>query len=208
MQELKSGSRVGYRYLNDLYQSRLLREAEAGYHLPHEDAEELVNDVLLAVMERISGFEFKRCDADFHGWVMTIFRNRIRDHVRRKALTHGLKSNFDEALFEDEALSSEAEKEVIASIIRCYEESLDGKEDPKPGILEVVGDVLEMLEAWERVLLKCRALDLPYEEIARYTGKGAKQLKVYHARVMRKFLKLLELQHPGILSGAKKESEK
>jgi len=52
------------------------------------------------------------------------------------------------------------------------------------------------METWERVLLRCRALDVPYEEIARYTGKTAKQLKVYHARVKKRFMKLLAQHYP------------
>jgi RNA polymerase sigma factor (sigma-70 family) len=208
VQELKNGSRVGYRRLNELYQSRLLREAKAAYRLLHEDAEELVNDVLLSVTERITGFEFKNQETDFHRWVMTIFRNRVRDHARRKALTRGLKSNFDEALFEDDALASEVEKEVIAWIIRSYEETATGKEDSRDQAVEVVGEVLERLETWEQVLLKCRALGLPYEEIARYTGKSSKQLKVYHARVMKKFLRLLDTEHPGFLDHARNHKEK
>ena len=56
--------------------------------------------------------------------------------------------------------------------------------------------MLEVMESWERVLLRCRALDVPYEEIARYTGKTPAQLKVYHSRVKQKFVRLLAERYP------------
>lgn len=54
------------------------------------DAEEIASDVLLAVVKKIDSFEFKRSDADLHYWVMTIFRNRVRDFMRHQAWTEGL----------------------------------------------------------------------------------------------------------------------
>jgi len=200
VQQLKQGIRSGCRSLNDTYQGRLVREAVVGYQVAQEDAEELVNDVLLAVMGRIAGFEFKERESDFHRWVMTIFRNRVRDHVRRKAITGGMHSNFDEALFEDESLSSDVEREVLASITRTYQESVDVRDEEHPykEALHAVGATLEMMQPWEQVLLRCRALRVPYEEIAQYTGKNAKQLKVYHGRVMEKFLTILTREHPRI----------
>lgn len=206
VEELKGKSRFGYRRLNDLYRSRLVREAVASYKVAREDAEEIVNDVLLTVTERIGGFEFKECDTDFHRWVMTIFRNKVRDHVRRRSITDGLQSNFDESLFEAGAPLSDAESEVLAAIIRNYHESGIVHEQPSGfgRILDAAAEVLEKMEVWERVLLKCRVLHVPYDEIARYTGKSANQLKVYHSRVRRKFLKLLHEQHPSIFAKWKK----
>ena len=45
----------------------------------------VVSDVLLAVIQHIHRFEFRESDRDFHLWVVAIFRNRIRDHVRKGA---------------------------------------------------------------------------------------------------------------------------
>lgn len=202
VQKLKEGNQHGCRLLVDAYQDRLMTEAEHVFHLPHLDAEELVSDVLLAVIDGIGGFEFKKSDADFHFWVMTIFKNRVRDFVRHQALTAGLMERFDEAAFEDEEKFSSGEQEVIGAIVRGYQDSLReeaGGESHSPGTaskLAVVAEVLEKLETWERVLLRCRALEVPYEEIARYTGKPVKQLKVYHARVKKKFMKLLAQYYP------------
>ncbi|MEK6754646.1 MAG: sigma-70 family RNA polymerase sigma factor [Bacteroidota bacterium] len=205
VRELKEGDRLGCRHLVDLYQERLLGEATRVFRVPRLDAEELVSDVLLAVINKINTFEFKRSDGDFHYWLMTIFRNRVRDFMRHRAQTDGLWENFDEAALEDDETYSATEREVVRSILRNYEESLGSPEENEGsakssarGALEVIAEVLDQLETWERVLLRCRALEIPYEDIARYTGKTAKQLKVYHARVKKKFLNLLGRQTPKV----------
>jgi RNA polymerase sigma factor (sigma-70 family) len=198
VRELKEGDQRGCRHLIDSYQDRLLGEAVHVFQVPFLDAEELVSDVLLAVVNKIETFQFKHSDGDFHYWVMTIFRNRVRDFMRHRALTDGLQVHFDESALEDDESYSSAEREVIRTVIRRYEESLRSPDSEQEqtgagnaGRLQIVVDVLERLETWERVLLRCRALEIPYEEIAHYAGKSAMQLKVYHSRVKKKFLKLL-----------------
>jgi RNA polymerase sigma factor (sigma-70 family) len=203
VRELKEGDQRGCRHLIDAYQGRLLGEAVHVFQVPFLDAEELVSDALLTVVNKIETFQFKRSDGDFHYWVMTIFRNRVRDFMRHRALTDGLLERFDEAALEDDESYSSTEREVVRTVIHRYEDSLRSPESEtehvgagKSGKLQIVVEALERLETWERVLLRCRALEIPYEEIAHYTGKTAKQLKVYHTRVKRKFLKLLAERVP------------
>jgi RNA polymerase sigma factor (sigma-70 family) len=199
VQELKDGNPLGCRHLVEVLQEKLISEAVGVFDLEMEDAEELVDDVLMTVVERIGDFEFKRGDTDFHVWVVTIFRNRVRDFIRHLARTEGLIERFEENDAVDDIYSS-GEKAVVAEIVRRYQDSL--RDDPllEGGAagekLRIVAETLEKMESWERVLLRCRALDVPYEEIATYTGKPAKQLKVYHARVKKKFVKLLAEEHP------------
>lgn len=199
--ELKQGDPLGCRHLVEQYQNRLLTEAVRVFHVPRFDAEELVDDVLLAVVQAIDGFEFKRSDADFHFWLMTIFKNRIRDFMRRQALVQGLVERFDEAALENEDDYSTTEREIVNAIVGDYEaslreETLDETERSRGGKLAIVAEVMQELESWERVLLRCRALDTPYEDIAMFTGKPVKQLKVYHGRVKKKFVKLLAQHYP------------
>lgn len=201
VQELKDGNPSGCRHLVDLYQERLVGDAVGVFDVAREDAEELVTDVLLTVVEKIRAFEFKRGEGDFHYWLMTIFRNRVRDFVRHQAITGGLEERFQESEYGDDEQYSGIEREVVAEVVRRHQDSLregDGMSDVTGGgeKLRVVAETLERLESWERVLLRCRALDVPYEEIAGYTGKPAKQLKVYHARVKKKFVKMLAEHFP------------
>ncbi len=202
VEELKKGDRKGADHLVDLYQNRLMGEALSIFHIPAADAEEIVSDVLLAVVQRIESFEFGKSEGDFHFWVMTIFRNRVRDYARHKAITEGFVTSFETSSDSDDSQFDETEREVTRSILHQYEESLRKEDETEehalrhPGKLERIAEVLDSMETWERVLLRCRALDVPYEDIARYTGKTAQQLKVYHARVKRKFVKLLAKYYP------------
>ena len=209
VRELKEGSRLGCAHLLDLYQDRLTGEAVNVFHVRYEDAEEIVSDVLLTVVQKIKTFEFTKSDGDFHYWVMTIFRNRLRDFVRRVAVTDGLVEVFDEAPVE--GAYSSTDREVTRAIIRQYEESLrEPEENPAGGghteKLTVIAEALDEMESWERVLLRCRALEVPYEEISTYTGKPVKQLKVYHARVKKKFVKLLGKHYPELQENQNKAS--
>lgn len=198
--ELKEGNPVGCRHLADLYQNLLLSEGVGVFEMVQEDAEELVSDVLLTVVQKIHSFEFKRGEADFHLWVMAIFRNRVRDFVRHRAISEGLEVTFQESSLDDDEEYSGAERDVVAEIVRRYQDSLrddsDGLRSEAGEKLRVVTETLEKLENWEKVLLRCRALDVPYEDIAEYTGKPVKQLKVYHARVKKKFVTMLARRFP------------
>lgn len=198
--ELKEGDPVGCRHLVDLYQNLLLNEGVGVFDLLYEDAEELVSDVLLTVVQKIHAFEFRRGEADFHLWVMAVFRNRVRDFARHQAISGGLELMFQESNIDDEECYSGAEGDVVAEIMRTYHDSLradvDSPRSPASEKLRVVTETLEKLENWERVLLRCRALEVPYEDIAKYTGKPVKQLKVYHGRVKKKFVNMLAEKFP------------
>jgi len=198
VQQLKEGNPIGCQHLVGLYQEKLVGECVTVFDLVLEDAEELVSDVLLTVVQKINDFEFKRGDGDFHLWVMTIFRNRVRDLVRHHAITDGLVERFEEG-DPDDGQYSTSERAVVSEIVRRYQDSLRDEtsdDGPKSGKLQIIAEALEKMESWERVLLRCRALDVPYEDIATYTGKPAKQLKVYHARVKKKFVKMVTENHP------------
>ena len=51
---------------------------------PHETAD-CAQDVFQAVATGLAGFEHRRQDATFRGWLWVIARNKIRDHTRRVA---------------------------------------------------------------------------------------------------------------------------
>ncbi len=198
VEELKSGDRRGCAHLLDAFQGRLVWEAEHVFCLLHEDSEEIVSDVLLSVVQKVHCFQFRRSDRDFHFWVMAVFRNRVRDFLRHTAVSKGLVEYFDEQRAEDDEQCSSTDREVAERVVRDYEESLraeqNGGNRQEGGMMQRVADILECLQPWERVLLRCRALDIPYEEISGYTGRSAKQLKVYHGRVRKKFVRLFKEQ--------------
>ncbi|MBX2989893.1 MAG: sigma-70 family RNA polymerase sigma factor [Bacteroidetes bacterium] len=186
--------------LADAFQNKLLHEAVNVFGLNVQDSEELVSDVLVSVVTKIHSFEFKRHDSDFNGWVIRIFRNRVRDYVRqRAAAAESFVEFIDDPLTNGEGCSPQ-EKELANYIVRQYEhanrDAVDGCNGGISSKLMAIADALDRLESWERVLLRCRALDISYEEIAGYTRKPVAHLKVYHARVKKKFIKLLAEYYP------------
>ena len=204
VRELRGADRNGCRHLVDLFQALLTGEGTNVFHIPLEDAEELVSDTLLAVVKNISKFQFRKGEGDFHCWVSAIFRNKVRDFIRRKASEGGFLLQFEESALENESEYTKTEHQVVVAIVRAYEDAIRSAAVEKvcPGCdegaakLRVIEETLEKMEAWERVLLRCRALDISFEEIAEYTGKPVAQLKVYHGRVKKKFVQLLARHYP------------
>ncbi len=197
---LKNGRREACARLADAFQNRLLYEAVNVFGLNAQDSEELVSDVLVSVVTKIHSFEFKRHDSDFSGWVIRIFRNRVRDYVRQRAAAEESFVEFiDDPLTKEDAYSPQ-ERELANYILHQYEQANREADEvgggPVSAKLVAIADVLDRLESWERVLLRCRALDVAYEEIAGYTRKPVSHLKVYHGRVKKKFIKLLAEYYP------------
>ena len=203
--ELREGNRAGYRHLTDRYHRRLLHETVNTYRIDRADAEEIVSDVLLLVASRIVGFEFKKSDGDFQSWVLTILRNRVRDYLRRVSSISHPTASLDEEVIPDESFLRLHENEVTVSIVRGLKGKSPDDDSPFPEhrTISQLREILETLPVWELVLLRCRALDIPYEEIATYTGKPAALLKVYHARVRKKVRRKIEQKFPHFLRSGK-----
>ena len=205
--ELKSGNHAGCTHLVDRYQARLLREAVHVFHIPREDAEEIVSDVLLAIVQNIYSFEFRRNDADFHAWVVSIFRNKIRDFIRRPASRAALVEHFETLDTADDSTCSPADRRVLHQLVSAYQDSVAAEDADGGGVLGeklmFIAEALEQLRPWQRTLLRCRALDIPYEDIAHYTGLASSQLKVYYPRVRKKFIQILAESYPSLNQNAK-----
>lgn len=192
--ELRSGHRLGEIHLVETYRRHLITECVRSFRLDPLDAEEIVNDVFVLVIRKIRLFSFKRSESDFHYWLMAVFRNKVRDFVRRGAVAgpDGPESSLSSEVF------AEGPASIHAAI--CQYETGERDESTWNGeALTAVATLLNELEPWERVLLHCRALDVPYNDIALYTGKTADQLKVYHARVQAKFKRMLAERFPGMV---------
>ena len=193
VEELKGGNPIGCTHLVAIYQNRLFDHLVGTFHIPRVNAEELVDDVLLAVVRQIGMFSFRSGDLDFARWVFTICRNTVRDYFRHAMRTDLLYERYDESdagEFQD-PVWTEIARHSVREFLNDQENSEErAAEVARP--LEIITMVLQSMESWERVLLRCRALNIPYEEIAHYVEKPAKQLKIYHLRVRRKFMKLVE----------------
>ena len=71
-----------WRRLDELYRP-LLRGWVARVGVPASDVDDLVQDVLLVVVRKISGFE-RRGKGAFRTWLRTILANRMGDYFRRQ----------------------------------------------------------------------------------------------------------------------------
>ncbi|MEX2117178.1 MAG: sigma-70 family RNA polymerase sigma factor [Bacteroidota bacterium] len=190
VEELQTGNRLGCVHLIDMYQRKLLYECIRVFDIDPRDSEEIVDDVLLSVVQKIETFSFKKSDSDFHFWIMAIFRNKVRDFIRRRVVLFGSSGKDIECFSTNGTGEGDEDAGLMAAAIQEYERSVleaEGEDD----LLAWVAEVLDTMQPWERVLLRCRALEVPYSDIARYTDKTATQLKVYHARVKKRFQRLL-----------------
>jgi RNA polymerase sigma factor (sigma-70 family) len=116
------------------------------------------------VIETSSDYKFES-ELKFSGFVFTVFINYLRNFYRDK------KKLPVEIIELDESFSDglESESETVSS----------------PSMNFLVAE-LDQLEDWERILLLMRNQDVPYSEIAKYTGKPEEQLKVYYGRLKKK----------------------
>ncbi len=202
VEELKEGDSVGCRHLVDVYKYRLFDHLTDVFHLPREDAEEMVDDVLLMVVQRIDRFSFRSSDLDFARWIFTILRNTVRDYFRRRNRTAIEWTGYDEAGLRGD--SDEGTREVYRIVVSDFlldkepEDEHSGNRRP----LDILTSVLQSMQSWERVLLRCRAMGIPYEEIAPYVDKPVNQLKTYHLRARKRFSSLVreEFEREGFLS--------
>jgi len=210
VEELKAGDRMGCVHLVEMYRQKLIFECITASRMNPLDAEEIVNDVFVSVVQKIGQFSFKKTESDFHFWVMAIFRNKLRDFVRRLVVKTGQTSPRNGHVSYHEDCQDGEQNGLIQAAIRAYEKSLaEGEGLMESGnIINWMAELLDEMEPWERVLLKCRALDVPYADIAQYTGKTMKQLKVYHGRVKRKFVRLLAERHPELSESIRFETVK
>jgi RNA polymerase sigma-70 factor (ECF subfamily) len=111
-----------WRRLDDLYRP-LLRAWVARVGVPASDVDDLVQDVLRVVVQKISGFERRRKGA-FRAWLRTILANRVGDYFRRQKYlpTATGDSRLDEFESPDSALSRlwdrEHDEHVLAALMQ------------------------------------------------------------------------------------------
>src|SRR5262249_27513863 len=114
-----------WRRLLDLYQP-LLRAWMARAGVPASDADDLVQDVLLVVVRKVAGFEWRGQGA-FRAWLRTILAHQLRDYfcgkLNRPIATGGsdFQSWLDELESHDSTLSRlwdrEQDQHVVASLM-------------------------------------------------------------------------------------------
>src|SRR5207244_1584961 len=87
--------------------------------VPRLEVEDLVQDVFLQAMQRLSGL---RDPGAFGGWLAAIARNRSTDHLRRAPRTTELPDTLEAA--EDDRGEAAVIMAVIRSLPDAYRETL------------------------------------------------------------------------------------
>lgn len=132
-----------------------------------DDAWEITYKALYQVCGKIESYHFEDEKA-FSSFLFTVFINLLRNHFRDN------KPVFTEPI-ENADLNIEVNPD----------------QDTERPELALLTDELNKMEDWQRILLLLRCQDMPYAEIARFTGKSPDFLKVYYGRLKEKLGKKL-----------------
>lgn len=165
---LRRQGKAGVKILYERYGKKLYGYAIHSWKLSEDEAWELVYQCLYNVCEKIDRYTFDS-EKSFASFLFTAFMNLLRNHVR------------DGKHIQTENI--EAYEERITPIAAEADESTD---------LALLKQELDKMEDWERILLLLRCQEMPYAEIAKYTGKPADQLKVYYGRLKDRLGKRLQ----------------
>ena len=165
---IKKQRKHGIKLLYENYGKKLYGYGVHTWQLTEDDAWELVYQSLYKLCENIDKYNFANEKA-FGSFLFTIFINLVKNHLR------------DKKEFVHESLDDMAEPANDSSGI-----------EPENSQMVLLREELDKLEDWERVLLLLRSQDMPYTEIAKYTGKTADTLKVYYGRLKEKLSKRIE----------------
>ena len=138
-----SRDEMSWREFTDAYQ-RYVYLIIRGMRVDHHDAEDLTQGVLVAVWEKIPGYEYSPEHSRFRTWLSRIVRNKVVDHIRasvsRKKRMDAMDSKEDFALPEVELIaerewrahvSDRAWRNVQArfsdKVLQCFDLSRQGK---------------------------------------------------------------------------------
>ena len=136
----------------------------------HPDADEIVQQVLLVLYNKLKTFEFK---SSLYTWIYTITNTRSINYLKKRSI----KSFFSLDEITNKRID---EKDII--------DHLESKEK-----LEKVENALQKLPIKQREVFVMRNFDeLSYEEISQITGKTVGALKANHFHALNKIKELLK----------------
>lgn len=149
-----------------------------------ESVSDLVQSVCRELLERQQGFEY-RGEAQFRHWLYTAALNKIREHHRYHAAQRrapGLETSEGEA-----RLAEVCAEELSPSQQAIARETLDR--------LEHAMDALP--EEYREVILLCRVIQLPHEEVAAQMGRSVDSVRNLLHRALARLAGLVDLEERG-----------
>lgn len=122
--------------------------------------------------------------------VYTFFNNEIINFYNKsKRIEERLKLiQFDDSLLgsNNSEINLEVEKEIIHKLFLKSMQDFWNEPDSENPLLEILNEIIDNLDDWERILINQRAKGLPYHEIATFIDKPENQLKIYYSRIISK----------------------
>lgn len=144
----------------------LIRFLAFGKNVPEADAEELASDVLMAVHAKIRTFHHGG-PARLTTWIFEIAKNRAIDYHRASSPSEvALAPDTPQVLPDNKALYAGRNRDLLKWLL----EQLNGFSEQ------------------EQSLLKWRALEIPYSQIAEWLGIADGTARVRHKRAIEKLL--------------------
>lgn len=136
----------------------------------HLDADEIVQEVLIVLYNKLKTFEFK---SSLYTWIFTITNTRSINYLKKK----NLRSFFS---LDDISNSKFEQNDMI--------DDLESKQK-----VEKIEKVLQKLPVKQREVFIMRNFDeLSYEEISQITGKNIGTLKANHFHALNKIKELIK----------------
>ncbi len=83
LERARTGDTEAWRRLSDLYSPLIYRWCRQ-FDLQAADAADVAQDVFAAVLASLKAYHRDRPGDSFRGWLWTITRNKVRDHLRRR----------------------------------------------------------------------------------------------------------------------------
>ena len=163
------GNESAFNRLAVKYQEKIYWHARrmTGNHL---DADEIVQEVLLVLYNKLKTFEFK---SSLYTWIYTITNTRSINYLKKRSL-----KNFFSL---DELINKKNDEKDIIDHIESKQK------------LEKVENALQKLPIKQREVFVMRNFDeLSYEEISQITGKSVGALKANHFHALNKIKELLK----------------
>ena len=137
----------------------------------HLDADEVVQEVLLVLFQKLKDFQFK---SSLYTWIYRITATRSINFLRKKNLKQFF--SFDD----QEAKSVKSSEDIVRD--------LEAKEK-----LEKLENALKKIPVKQREVFVMRSFEeLSYEEISEITGKSIGGIKANYFHAMKKIMELMK----------------
>ncbi len=142
-----------------------------------EDASwDIVYRVLFGIVGKLGDYKFNS-EPQFRNMLYTIFNHELINYYHKtKRIEQRLK-----ILSYDDQLSDQS----LHSIDNHLTEFWDDPDRRNP-LIEILQNLFDELEEWERILLHQRLMGESYKDISQFIDKPENQLKVYYSRVKAK----------------------